>query len=421
MSSKIRLKSEAACKSSDDLKSVERSSAIKSSKSLSVPSIYVDSVDTESEFSSRLDISEPPSRNSLADIETVSMIVRNVNAMEALKDSDEMEEIELPKDESEAETTTKVGSPKKHDIMHDLKDSIQEKFHHLSDSIKKHKKESPPLDKNAKPKEKFHDLKENVSGKIHQIAEKMHHFHMPHLPHHHQAEGGLISQAMQTILMEKFNIAEASTAVGAHSSEETNQRRKSSSPSLKSIKEKFNSFQRPRRSVEQSETSSLKSISEVNSPSYSERTSGDFSEFDMDESSVVELKIRTSSETSNDSVITVLSCEDKPVLKDDLRVSVDNFDSFLSTHQPFSKVDSLAETNKKPLHASLLSLTRNDLLSTSPSVLKTHARTESIGCKSASPSKNVSSSLGKDQMTTGIHRRSSDSDLSITPKGELKI
>lgn len=401
----------------------------------SVPSIFVDNGETPSNLS-LADISsiseDEPSVKSI-DPETISMIVRNVEALEGLetrRDYDDidwnLDDIELPTlVEQAASSDQKVGSPKKHDLFHGLKDSIQEKFHHLSDNIKKHDmmpKESPPREHGKI----FHDLKENVSGKIHQIAEKMHHFHLPHMPHHQQesSENGLVSQAMQTILMEKFNIVEASSAL--HSTD-TMQKRKSSSSSLQSIKQKFNLFQRPRRSVEmQSETSSLKSISEIQATGQPEKTSDepienknseiDFEAFN-DDSSILELPIHEDPgwKASNDSLVTVLSHDKSIVSKEELKVSVVNFDSILSVHKPLA--NNLADTNKAPLHASLLSLSRNEL-STSPGG-KMHARTESIGCKfPASPAKNVSGSLGKDQTLSAAHRRSSDSDLSITPKGE---
>lgn len=369
---------------------------------LSVPSIYVDTMDSESNISALFDttsISEDPpvfDLPSLKDAETVSMIVRNVEAFEQMEqsrnlDTDEkMVEIALT-NKVESLSEQKVGSPKKHDFI----GSIQEKLHHFSDNIKKHEimhsAHSSPRE-HGKTKEMLHELKENVSGKIHQIAEKMHNFHLPH--HQEAAKDGLVAQAMQTILMEKFNIAEATT--GPHPSLETNQKRKSSSSSLNSIKQKFNLFQRPRRSVElQSETTSLKSISEVNSPASSELSSEGELQFEdhkmihHDEISLLECKLHE---------LTVRSNDQKSISKDDLRLGVDNLvDSLLSTHKTFSSAD----TNKKPLHESLLSLSRNDVLSTSPAI-KTHNRTESIGF--SSPSRNVSNSLGKDQMTTGIHR-----------------
>lgn len=453
----VRLRSDGACKFSDDAKSVGKCSsesgvrmfdvrkklandlldATHSKSLLSVPSICVDNGEAGFNFDASSVCDDDPSVSdavSLVDAETVSMIVRNVEAaekLEARRDSSDVEgelvEVPMPQtDDQVSPSGRKIATAKKHDFMHDLKG----KFHHLSDGRKKHemhKTESPPKEHGKR----FHDLKENVSGKIHQIAEKMHHFHLPHLPPHHTEvpQGGLIGQAMQTILMEKFNIVEASTT--AHPSNDSALKRKSSSSSLQSIKQKFNLFQRPRRSIEmQSETSSLKSISEVALTGPSEKGLDDASEVATndetksatDELSILELKIHEEPEpgTSNESLITVKSLdpERKAISKDDLRHSVENFDSHLSAHKPYSKTAAFADTNKRPLHESLLSLSRNELLSTSPGV-KSHARTESIGCKfSASPSKGVSSSLGKDQMTTGIHRRSSDSDLSITPKGE---
>lgn len=347
---------------------------------LNVPSIFV--ADSDSNMSASQSLSSSKSDNSE---ETVSMIVRNVKAWELeqrrrSEDSMQFDEIELPQ-----RTGKKIEMPKKQNFI----SSIQEK-------LGLHKTASPPKDHGKM----FHGLKENVSGKFHQIAGK---FHLPQSHQQDVPQGGLVTQAMQTILMDKFNIVEASTTA---SSKPTAPRRKSSSSSLQSIKQKFNLFQRPRRSVEmQSDTTSLKSISEVQSPLQSPE------EQSADNLSLLELKIHEDIEstTSNESVVTVV--ENKQVSRVDLKASVDNFDSVVAK-------SNIAGTNKKPLHGSLLSLSRNEL-SASPGG-KMHARTESIGSKfPASPAKHASSSLGKDQITTGIHRRSSDSDLSVTPKGEL--
>ena len=385
-----------ACKVTDDMKSVGKCVDMKKfnpknsqlsdkkwSKSLlNVPAIFVDNLEKEiatiSIASSVFDLDETG-----MDPETVSMIVRNVEAMD--KEDLNMVEIDLPKEEKLEDL--KVVNPKKpHDFMH----SIQEKLH----DVLHHKKES----EHAKTKEIFHDIKENVSGKFHQIAEKMHNFH---LPHHHPdvPHDGLVATAMQAILLDKFNIAEASTAV--HVKQETMQKRKSSSSSLQSIKEKFQMIQRPRRSLEMpSDTTSLNSISEA-SPSKTCILD--------DYSSVLELKIHDSDSSTHTSVETIKTANSTN--------SVESFNPVSLTHKNFDKVTTFADTNKAPLHESLLSFTRKEL-SSSPAA-KTHARGDSnVGMKfAASPARNVSSSLGKDQMTTGIHRRSSDSDLSITPKG----
>lgn len=211
---------------------------------------------------------------------------------------------------------------------------------------------------------------------------------------------------------------------------------------MQSIKEKFNLFQRPRRSVElPTETTSLKSISEINSSLNVETTksssassttqSSSSSASSLSDSSSsegdlsnVELKIHeeTLSEASSfESTVTVL--EKSRDLKEDLKLSVQNFDSFLSSNS-LNRGATFADTNKKPLHESLLSLSRNELLlSASPNV-KTHARTESIGCKltatTGSPSKQAQQQQSGSLTGTNICRRSSDSDLSITPKGECQ-
>lgn len=128
-----------------------------------------------------------------SEFETVSMIVRNVEAAD--------------KEELEKSKKVAVGSPTKtkHDFITDLKGTIQEKLH-LSGKKKEHVHET------GKKKEILHDLKENVSEKFHQIAEKIHHIHLPHMHAQHDEES-LITQAMQTILLEKFNIVEASSGV----------------------------------------------------------------------------------------------------------------------------------------------------------------------------------------------------------------
>lgn len=328
-----------------------------------------------------------------SELDTVSMIVRNVEAFA-------MQELEAQK----------VSPKTKHDFLNELK----EKFHHLGN-----KKKEIHVHDAAKKKEILHDLKENVSEKFHQIAEKIHHIHLPHL--HHDDES-LVAQAMQTILLEKFNIVEASSGIHpSTSSDAGGAKRKTSSTSLQSIKQKFNLFQRPRRSVDLSnETTSLKSISEINSQANAEKASSSDHEENL---SIDELKIHedTCSEASFESTITVLPSSEglKAISKEDLKLSVQNFDLFLKTN---SHGATFADTNNQPLHESLLSLSRNEFLSASPNV-KTHARTESIGCKmmSGSPSKQqqqqqCGSLPAKD--ASNICRRSSDSDLSITPKGE---
>jgi hypothetical protein len=323
------------------------------------------------------------------------MIVRNVEAF------------------AEKELEAQKVSPKtKHDFLNELK----EKFHHIGSKKSSMKGEGA----HEKKKEILHDLKENVSEKFHQIAEKIHHIHLPHL--HHEADESLVAQAMQTILLEKFNICEASTGIHpSTSSDASGAKRKTSSSSLQSIKQKFNLFQRPRRSVDlPNETSSLKSISEINSQANSaEKASSSDHEENL---SIVELKIHedTPSEASFESAITVLpSSECLTISKEDLKLSVQNFDYYLKTNRHGA---TFANTNNQPLHESLLSLSRNEFLSASPNI-KSHARTESIGCKmmGGSPSKQQQQQQCGSLPTkdaSNICRRSSDSDLSITPKGE---
>jgi len=384
---------------------------------LSVPSICVDNLDTASTISTpfdtptNCDTSSMCDERSLVDVETVSMIVRNVEAMD--KSSFD---VKWPSASCSQEAAIKdhQENKKHHDFIHDLKGSIQEKFHNFVHHDASHKKDLPH--DHSRSKEILHDFKENFSGKMHQIAEKIHHIHMPHVTHHH--EDTLVSQAMQTILLEQFNIADASTSPQIPPTPDSSviQKRKSSSSSLQSIKQKFNLFQRPRRSVElPSETNSLNSISEVNSGSLPDK--------DHIKQLIEDHPDENQSVGSFESTITVLPLsEQKAISKDDLKLSVQNFDSFLSNKKSCDnsscKNAITADTNK-PLHESLLSLSRNELLSASPNV-KTHARTESIGCKfSASPSKQqqTCASGGSLPASTAIYRRSSDSDLSITPKG----
>lgn len=386
-----------------------------------MPSIYIDNLDSISTISTPLDTPsnyDTPSmydERSIEDVETVSMIVRNVEQMDKINFDSELQNTSQ---ESAIKEQTHHENKKHHDFIHDLKGTIQEKFHHLVHHDASHKKELPH--DHSKSKEILHDFKENFSGKMHQIAEKIHHIHLPHTHHH---EDNLISQAMQTILLEQFNIAEASTSVQIPTTADSSviQKRKSSSSSLQSIKQKFNLFQRPRRSVDlQSETNSLKSISEVNSGSLPDKDP--IKLLIEDDHPEEEISVG-----SYESTITIIPLsEQKAISKDDLKLSVQNFDSFISNKKKScdncscKSATFTADTNKKPLHESLLSLSRNELLSASPNV-KTHTRTESIGCKfSASPSKQqqTCASGGSLPASTAIYRRSSDSDLSITPKGK---
>jgi hypothetical protein len=166
--------------------------AERSKSLLNVPSVFVDNLDSTSSVSST-----SMSDDKRSDFETVSMIVRNVEAAD--------KEIEKA-----AEVIARGSSIKaKHDFINDLKGTIQEKFH-----ISKKKEAGHEAAAAGKKKEILHELKENMSGKFHQIAEKIHHIHLPHIHHAHAHEDeSLIAQAMQTILLEKFNIVEASSGI----------------------------------------------------------------------------------------------------------------------------------------------------------------------------------------------------------------
>jgi hypothetical protein len=406
---------------------------------LSVPSICNENVDSESTTSTNFDRGSSNFDQSEC-IDTVSMILRNVEAMDRDTENKTSEEIAINA------TNADTRNSKKHDFIHDLKGTIQEKFHHMMHHHHHHHDESlPTKNESGKPKEKIlHELKENVSGKFHQIADKLHHIHFPHMHHSHaEDDESLMSQALQTMLLEKFNIAEASTShhqPSPSSSDLSTQKRKSSSSSLESIKQKFHLFQRPRRSVElPSETNSLKPISEINAPRSIATTKASVEidivkrHDDYDEHSEKTALDEENSVGSFESAVTVIyagASKRKAISKEDLRLSVQNFDSIMS--HSFENLAAADDTNKRPLHESLLSLSRNELLSASPNIkTHTHARTESIGCKfsAASPSKQAacqtqSGSGGGSLPTasTAIFRRSSDSDLSLnTPKGDYPL
>lgn len=162
--------------------------AERSKSLLNVPSISVDNLDSTSSVSSTSMCDDKRS-----EFETVSMIVRNVEAADK----------EIEKAAAVAKGCTKA----KHDFINDLKGTIQEKFH-IS------KKKEVVHEATGKKMEILHELKENMSGKFHQIAERIHHIHLPHIHHAHAHEDeSLIAQAMQTILLEKFNIVEASSGI----------------------------------------------------------------------------------------------------------------------------------------------------------------------------------------------------------------
>lgn len=336
----------------------------------------------------------------MIDIETLSMILRNVEELEKLEKSQEESNCLTTTESFDVATSSKIEENsekhKKHFIFRDLK----LKLHHLSETLKRH---DSVIKKKTPSEVSQHGKLHNVSDKLHQIAEKVHNFHLPHLHHQQQHEPSLVGQAVQTMLMENFNIAEATTEIHIKESSVPNEEKKSSS--LESFKRKLSVFGRKKSEqskTEEVQTTTLQSIEEVKTPrtSESEKTSDDLS---------IDSQANSS---STDSLITVVPNNRK-------------FSSFSDSMAQCSfqlpRVSS-ADTNinKMPLHESLLSLTRNDLLlSASPNGLKTHTRTESTGAKFSASPQRISSSLGKDQGLSSIHRRSSDSDLSITPKGEL--
>lgn len=372
---------------------------------LNVPSILIESHGKNSEVSlvslaSSSSISDAPSTPSdvkpMIDIETISMILRNVEELEKLEAAAESDVVATSSHVDSAGVPLSDKSPhksKKHYIFRDLKT----KLNHLSENLKRH---DSIVRKKQQSESQQHGKMHNVSGKLHQIAEKVHNFHLPHL-HHQNPSESLVGTAMQNMLMDNLTIVEAMTEV----TEKPTRTRKISTTSLGSIKQKLNMFARRKQSQEvKTETENIKSIAEnaekkVELPSQSSD----------DSSSSVDSIIRSA---SVESLVTVVANND----------DLSSFSGSLASFCP-SNASSYANTNtnQSPLHESLLSFTRSDqhLLSASPNSQKTHIRTESSGAKFSASPQRISNSLGKDQGLSSIHRRSSDSDLSITPKGEL--
>lgn len=331
----------------------------------------------------------------------------------------------------------------KHDLLHGLKEKLHKmhiphmSFHH------DHTVRSPesPVD----PLHPHHTFKENVSEKFHQIADKIHHFHLPHI-HENNHQDGLIAQAMQTILIDKFNILEMQSGIPEIQPEPQPppQKRRSS---LQSIKQKFSLFNRPRRSVDLSSEKSLKPISEVHGQGSFEKTDDtntadkdlDFLEMKIDSqisnittssdnisltSLPQELKISinepSDSEASSQNSASA-SIDNKLSNNSDVSLSSVQLDNLLIDNRRKTFKNNDTETNKtKFLHGSLLSLKNRNELSASPVGTgipqKFHARTESVGNKfSQSPKITGTPGSLPGREIANICRRSSDSDLSITP------
>lgn len=396
--------------STKKLKSAKNSSAslskpLEPPSRFNVPSILIESHGKRSEVSlvslaSSSNVSEAASTTSseikpMIDIETISMILRNVEELEKLEAAS-VEPISSTSDACQVPEKN-LHKTKKHFIFRDLK----VKLNHLSDNLKRH---DSILRKKQQSESQNHSKMHNVSGKLHQIAEKVQNFHLPHLHHQSQSPDGLVGQAMQTMLMDDLNIVQATTDIHE---KPPNRVRKISTTSLGSIKQKLNAFARRKLSQDvKTDTEALKAIAETQNsaklPSQSSEDSSSGASIVLHGSSV-------------ESIVTVVANND------DLSSS---FSGSVASFCP-SNASSYANTNTNhsPLHESLLSYSRSDqhMLSASPTAQKTHIRTESSGAKFSASPQRISSSLGKDQGLSSIHRRSSDSDLSITPKGESEI
>lgn len=279
------------------------------------------------------------------------------------------------------------------------------------------------------------DVKHNIVEKIHKLQEKV---HLPHFraksesrKHH-----GLLETAMQTILIDKANLMETQAGF---SPEITNERknsitafRKRLSITTKNLSLDLPIFGRKKRldsdasigkdSVETLKNESLgsnrtiKTVKEA-SPIYSEKC----------DVSLLNIKHHLSLSDSNLNVIVNLS---KPKF-----FSLNNLFRKESFTQKLSfYVKNIVEpnnnylldatcntplniTNQSSLHASSSLSRRNEVLS-SPF----HPRTESITGRPQVTTTAISSSIGREIPSLAVHhRRSSDSDLSITPKGQLKF
>lgn len=258
------------------------------------------------------------------------------------------------------------------------------------------------------------DIKDNFSGTLHNIQEHMHMPHMSSKPH----EQGLLRSAMETMLIEKAGL------LGAQS-EECPENEKPVSK-MKKMKKRFSvNFEKGFFS-RRSSKDSIKSVDSVRSESAIKNMSG---------------MIGTAMKTilmDKANIMEDIICEDKKSDESSLPCSSDNLiqtstsnSSKSRTPTPISiiisedsnKKSDLIETNNMPLHATSFSPKNRLETSMSPANKQSgHVRAESIGCKmSQSPAKllNTSTPSGKESSAAiGICRRSSDSDLSVTPKGE---
>lgn len=252
------------------------------------------------------------------------------------------------------------------------------------------------------------DLKDNFSGTLHNIQEHMHMPHMSSKPH----EQGLLRSAMETMLIEKAGL------LGAQS--EGNPENEKPVSKMKKMKKRFSvNFEKGFFS-RRSSKDSIKSVDSVRSESAIKNMSGmigtAMKTILMDKANIMEDIIsedKKSASSSDNLIQTSNSSKSRTPTPISIIVSADK-----------NKTSDLIETNNMPLHATSFSPKNRLETSMSPANKQSgHVRAESIGCKmSQSPAKLLNSSTPSNKESSaaiGICRRSSDSDLSVTPKGEL--
>lgn len=272
----------------------------------------------------------------------------------------------------------------------------------------------------------LHELKDNFSGTLHNISEHMHMPHMSSKPH----EPGLLRSAMETMLIEKAGI------LGAQS--DSTQENEKTISKMDSFKKRFSvNFEKGFFS-RRSSKDSIKSVDSVRSESAIKNMSGmigtAMKTILMDKANIMEdiitehQKVYESSvPSSSDNLIQTSSSNSNSVelISSKSRTPTPNQISIIISEER-NKASDFIETNNMPLHATSFSPENRLETAMSPANKQSgHVRAESIGCKmSQSPAKllNTSTPTGKESSAAiGICRRSSDSDLSVTPKGEFLL
>lgn len=271
----------------------------------------------------------------------------------------------------------------------------------------------------------LHDLKDNISDTLHNIQE---HMHMPHLsskPH----ETGLFKSAMETMLIEKAGILGVQSEC-IPETEKTISR-------MDQFKKRFSLNFEKGFFHRRSSKDSIKSFDSVRSESGIKNMSGmigtAMKTILMDKANIMEdiiaedhkkdersLPCSSSDnliETSSSNSISAELASSKSRTPTPTQISI-------IISEDINKASDFIETNKMPLHATSVSPKNRLETSMSPANKQSgHVRAESIGCKmSQSPAKvlNASTPSSKESSAAiGICRRSSDSDLSVTPKGEF--